>query len=84
LKKIEIHIGRTNTQTHRAVLHADDIKMLIAREVCAAAGVSFDADSTSVNVQLSSRMGSYSQEFEAMVTVTVDYEKMPTTVEASQ
>ncbi|MFM0506671.1 hypothetical protein [Paraburkholderia sp. RL17-373-BIF-A] len=82
MSKIEIHTGRTNTQTHRAVLRADEIKLILARQVCAAADVSFDADSTSVNVQLNSRMGNYGSEYEALITVTVDYEKMPSVGDA--
>lgn len=82
MKEIEIHTGRTNTQTHRAVLHVDEIKLILARQVCAAAGVAIDADSTSVSVQLSSRMGNYGSEYEAIVTVTVDYEKMPSAGDA--
>lgn len=84
MSKIEIHTGRTNTQTHRAVLHADEIKQILARQICEAAGVPIDADSTSVQVQLSSRMGNYGSEYEALVTVTVDYEKMPAVAEDSQ
>lgn len=82
MNEIKIHTGRTNTQTHRAVLHVDEIKQILARQVCAAAGVPIDADSTSVNVQLTSRMGNYGSEYEAIVTVTVDYEKMPSVREA--
>lgn len=77
MSEIKIHTGRTNTQTHRAVLGAEEIKQILAREVCAAADVPMDADSTRVSVQLSSRMGNYGSEYEAVVTVTVDYEKMP-------
>lgn len=84
MSEIKIHTGRTNTQTHRAVLHPEEIKQILAREVCAAAGVPMDADSTLVNVQLSSRMGNYGCEYEAIVTVTVDYEKMPTAAEDSK
>jgi len=84
LSDIKIHTGRTNTQTHRAVLGVDEIKQILAREVCAAADVQMDADSTRVNVQLSSRMGNYGSEYEAVVTVTVDYEKMPTAAEDSK
>lgn len=84
MSEIKIHVGRTNTQTHRAVLGVDEIKQILAREVCAAADVPMDADSTRVNVQLNSRMGNYGSEYEAIVTVTVDYEKMPTASEDSQ
>jgi hypothetical protein len=79
---IKFNTGRTNTLTHRAVLNVAEIKLILAREVCAAAGVPIDADSTSANVLLSSRSGNYGSEYEAIVTVTVDYEKMPTTGEA--
>jgi hypothetical protein len=82
MSEIKIHTGRTNTQTHRAVLHADEIKQILARQVCAAAGVHIDADGTSVSVQLTSRMGNYGCEYEALVTVTVDFEKMPTAIDA--
>ncbi|NPT38569.1 hypothetical protein [Paraburkholderia xenovorans] len=84
MSEIKIRTGRTNTQTHRAVLGVDEIKRILAREVCAAAAVPMDADSTHVNVQLSSRMGNYGSEYEAIVTVTVDYEKMPTAGEDSK
>jgi len=77
MSEIKFNTARTNTQTHRAVLHADEIRQILARQVCEAVAVPFDADSTSVNVQLSSRMGKYGSEYEAIVTVTVDYEKMP-------
>jgi hypothetical protein len=82
MSEIKFNTARTNTQTHRAVLGVDEIKRILAREVCAAVDVPMDADSTRVNVQLSSRMGSYGSEYEAIVTVTVDYEKMPSVGEA--
>jgi hypothetical protein len=82
MSNIKIHTGRTNTQTHRAVLQADEIKLILAGQVCAAAGVPIEGDGTSVSVQLSSRMGNYGSEYEAIVTVTVDYQKMPTAGDA--
>lgn len=84
MSEIKVNTARTNTQTHRAVLGVDEIKRILGREVCAAANVPVDADSTRVNVQLSSRMGNYGSEYEAIVTVTVDYEKMPVAGEASE
>ncbi|TGP43455.1 hypothetical protein EN871_16740 [bacterium M00.F.Ca.ET.228.01.1.1] len=83
MNEIKFNTARTNTQTHRAVLGADEIKRILAREVCSAADVPIDADSTRVNVQLSSRMGSYGSEYEAIVTVTVDFEMMPRASEAA-
>ena len=82
MSEIKFNTARTNTQTHRAVLGVDEIKQILAREVCAAADVPIDADSTRVNVQLSSRMGNYGSEYEAIVTVTVDYQKMSAASEA--
>lgn len=74
---INIHTGRTNTETHRAVVHAEQIKHILADHVCNAAGVPRASDGTSVVVQLSSRMGSCGTEYEAVVTITVDFEKLP-------
>lgn len=80
---IKIHTGRTNTQTHRAVLEPAQIKRILAEHVCAAAGVPRESDGTSVSVQLSSRMGNYGTEYEAIVTITVDFEKLPSAAEVS-
>ncbi|MFM0495609.1 hypothetical protein [Paraburkholderia caledonica] len=82
MSEIKLNTARTNTQTHRAVLGVDEIKRILAREVCAAADVPMDANSTRVDVRLSSRMGNYGSEYEAIVTVTVDYEKLPSASEA--
>jgi hypothetical protein len=82
MSEIKVNTARTNTQTHRAALGVDEIKRILAREVCAAADVPMDADSTHVNVQLSSRMGNYGSEYEAIVTVIIDYEKLPTVSES--
>ncbi|MGP8437167.1 hypothetical protein ACT2FY_13015 [Paraburkholderia fungorum] len=84
MSEIKIHTGRTNTQTHRAVLHADEIRQILADRVCEAACVSRNASEISVSVQLSSRMGNHSCEYEAIVTVTVDYEKLPAVAEESK
>lgn len=77
MSKIKIHTGRTNTTSHRAVLHADEIRQILAGRVCEAAGVAAQQDGVSISVQLSSRMGNYESEYEAIVTVTIDHEKMP-------
>ncbi|SDR18815.1 hypothetical protein SAMN05443245_3418 [Paraburkholderia fungorum] len=84
MSEIKFNTARTNTQTHRAVLGVDDIKRILAREVCAAAAVPMGADSTRVNVQLSSRMGNCGSEYEAVVTVTIDFEKLPNVIGASE
>ncbi|AXF20526.1 hypothetical protein CUJ89_08560 [Burkholderia pyrrocinia] len=73
MSEITIHTKRTDTTTHRTVLNADEIKRIVTQRVCEAADVEPKQAGVSVGVQLSSRMGNYGSEYEAIVTVTVDH-----------
>ncbi|KWI50283.1 hypothetical protein WT72_24230 [Burkholderia pseudomultivorans] len=82
MNEIKVSVTRTNTTTHRAVLDSGAIKRALARRVCESAWLDQSGPGVSVDVRLSSRMGSYGAEYEAGVTVTVDHEKQPEAGEA--
>ncbi|MBM2769906.1 hypothetical protein [Burkholderia anthina] len=77
MSDIKINVARTNVTVHRAVLAADAIERILAQRVCESAGLERSGAGVSVDVRLSSRMGSYGSEFEAIVTVTIDHAKQP-------
>jgi hypothetical protein len=74
---IKINASRTNTTTHRASVSVDEIKRLLHEEVCRQIGVDPGAEHVGLDVRLSSRMGNYGSEFDALVTVTVHHDAAP-------
>lgn len=74
---MKINTSRTNTTTHRACVDAEEIKRLLYEEVCRQLGVDAQAEHVGIDVRLSSRMGNYGAEYDAMVTVTVHHDAAP-------
>lgn len=74
---IKINTSRTNTTTHRATVSPEEIKRLLHEEVCRQIGVDPGAKHVGVDVRLSSRMGNYGSEFDALVIVTVQHDAAP-------
>lgn len=77
MSTIKINTSRTNTTTHRAAVNPEEIKRLLHEEVCRQIGVDPAAQHVSLDVRLSSRMGNYGSEFDALVTVTVQHDTAP-------
>lgn len=82
MSEIKVNASRTNTTTHRAIIKGSDLEQIIAAQVAAAAGVDINHDAVRSQCHISSRMGNYSSETEAVVTITVDHEKFDGAVEA--
>jgi hypothetical protein len=82
VSEIKLNASRTNTTTHRAVIKGSDLERLIATHVATAAGVDINHDAVSAQCHITSRMGNYSCETEAVVTITVDHERFDGVAEA--
>jgi hypothetical protein len=74
---IKINTSRTNTTTHRATVSPEEIKRLLHDEVCRQIGIDPGAEHVGLDVRLSSRMGNYGSEFDALVIVTVQHDAAP-------
>jgi hypothetical protein len=75
VSEVKVNAYRTNTTTHRAVIKGSDLEQLIATHVATAAGVDINHDAVRAQCHITSRMGNYGSETEAVVTITVDNER---------